>query len=62
VAKSLGANQHQLAAIAAEHAERIGVAAPELQTYLEAFIYRFSQAEEDGLSRFKELVDEHYLL
>ena len=59
---TLGKNQSRLDVLAAEHAQSLGIPVEELTAYLSAFIYRLSKPEEQGIARFKELVDESHLL
>jgi chorismate dehydratase len=59
---SLGRNSQQLPALAAERAGALGVPADELAAYLSRFIYRLSADEEQGITKFSELVHEHHLL
>jgi chorismate dehydratase len=60
--KALGVNGRQLEAIAAERAADLGVPAGELAVYLGGFIYRLGPQEEEGLTKFSELANEHHLL
>ena len=62
IARSLGMNLLQLGSIAAEFSQQLGISAEELETYLSNFVYRLGQFEEEGIKRFKELVDECHLL
>ena len=48
--------------VAADASPGLGIPPADLQTYLSSFIYRLSQPEEEGIARFKELVNEHHLL
>ncbi len=59
---TLGKNQSRLDVLAAEHAPSLGIPVEQLTAYLSAFIYRLSKPEEQGIARFKELVDEFHLL
>ena len=58
LAKNLG----RLDAIAKEHAEPLGMPAEDLQSYLEAFVYRLSQPEEQAITQFEQLIHAHHLL
>jgi chorismate dehydratase len=62
LSRSLGLNTRHLDLIAQERAADIGLPAESLHAYLTRFIYRLSQPEEDGIARFKELVDAHHVL
>ena len=59
---ALGVNLRALAALADERAATLGIPADGLQAYLSNFIYRLGPLEEEGIARFRELVDEHRLL
>ena len=58
LAKNLG----RLDAIAKEHAEALQIPAGELQAYLERFVYRLSQPEEQAITQFERLLHAHHLL
>lgn len=60
--RTLGLNNSRLTQIAAERSAALGLPAADLDAYLSRFIYRFGSREEDGISRFRELVNEHKLL
>lgn len=60
--KALAKNLNHLDEIAAEASPGLGIPPADLQTYLSSFIYRLSQPEEEGIARFKELVNEFNLL
>jgi len=60
--KALAMNTAQLDAVAQEYASTLGLPVQEVRSYLSGFVYRLSQAEEEGIARFKELLDEHHLL
>ncbi len=62
LARSLSINMKELAAIAEEQAQTLGVPADELRVYLESFVYRLGPDEEAGIKQFKELANEHHLL
>ena len=62
LARSLSTNLTQLDAIAQEQASGFGIPAEELETYLSGFVYRLGQDEEQGIKRFRELINEHHLL
>lgn len=62
LSRALGVNSRELNVIAQEHEKTLGIPAAELQAYLSGFIYRLSQPEEEGIARFRSLVDEHHLL
>lgn len=58
LAKNLG----RLDAMAKEHAEALKIPAGELQAYLESFVYRLSQPEEQAIKQFERLLHAHHLL
>ena len=60
--KALAMNTAQLDAVTQECASTLGLPVQEVHSYLSGFVYRLSQAEEEGIARFKELLDEHHLL
>jgi chorismate dehydratase len=60
--KALAENGSHLESIAQEHAKTLGIPEQELHRYLSNFIYRLSQPEEEGITRFKELLDGSGLL
>jgi len=60
--RSLARNLGHFEEIAAEYSPVLAIPAADLQTYLSSFIYRLGRFEEEGIARFKELVDEHHLL
>ena len=62
LSRTLGINQKRFPEIAQEYSKTLGVPAQELERYLSNFIYRLSQPEEEGITRFKALVHEHHLL
>ena len=62
VSRALAKNLNSFDAIAAEYSPRLSIPAADLQAYLSNFVYRLGQSEEEGIKRFKELVDEHHLL
>lgn len=62
ITKALARNLGQLDAIGQECAAPMGMPAEEIQRYLSGFIYRFSRPEEEGISQFRRLVNEHRLL
>ena len=62
LARALSANLTQLDALAREQASRFDMPAEELEAYLSNFVYRLGHDEEQGLKRFRELVDAHHLL
>lgn len=62
LSRALGVNQRQLDVIAQEASAAFELPAQELQDYLGKFIYRLSRDEEEGISRFRELMAEHHLL
>jgi chorismate dehydratase len=62
LARALGLNSRRLNLLAAERAPALGRSAEDLTAYLEHFIYRFSQPEEDAIQRFSQLIHEHGLL
>jgi chorismate dehydratase len=62
LAKALSVNAARLGAIAQDYSGRFGIPALELEAYLSSFIYRLGRFEEEGILRFKELVNEHHLL
>ena len=62
LAKSLGVNLTQLEFIAQDSSKTLGLPASELETYLSSFIYRLGRSEEEGIRRFKELLDGANLL
>lgn len=56
--RALTVNSGQLEAIAEEASTRLSIPAPELHAYLKAFVYRFSQPEEEGIAKFADLAKE----
>ncbi|PIQ84737.1 MAG: hypothetical protein COV75_00415 [Candidatus Omnitrophica bacterium CG11_big_fil_rev_8_21_14_0_20_63_9] len=62
LSRALGVNQRQLDVIAHEASATFELPAQELQDYLGKFIYRLSRDEEEGISRFRELMHAHHLL
>lgn len=62
LSRALGVNQRQLDVIAQETSNTFELPAQELHEYLGKFIYRLSRDEEAGISRFRELMNEHRLL
>ena len=56
--KSLAMNQNRFEEIAREYSKTLDIPEADLHAYLSSFIYRLSQPEEEGMQRFKELVDE----
>jgi len=62
LARSLAMNLGQLGAIAQEHAVAFGVPAQDLERYLANFVYRLGPSEEEGIQRFRALMDESHLL
>lgn len=62
VSRTLAKNLNGLGEIAAEYSPQLSIPAADLQAYLSNFVYRLGQAEEEGIRRFKELIDEHHLL
>ncbi len=62
LAHALAVNTAQLEPIVQAAAQELGLSAAEIQAYLSSFIYRLSQPEEEGIARFRELVDVHHLL
>jgi chorismate dehydratase len=62
VSRTLAKNLKSFDEIAAEYSPQLDIPAADLHTYLSNFVYRLGQAEEEGIRRFKELVDEHDLL
>ena len=60
--KALAMNTQRLEEIAQRASASLGLPSAELQAYLANFIYRLSHPEEEGITRFKELVDEFHLL
>lgn len=58
LAKNLG----RLDAIAKEHTEALKIPAAELKAYLESFVYRLSQPEEQAIKQFERLLHAHHLL
>ena len=62
LAKSLAKNLNHLDEVAAEASPGLAIPSADLQAYLSSFIYRLSQPEEEGIARFKELVNEFNLL
>ena len=60
--RAFGLNSRRLDVLAAERVSALGRSAEELTEYLEHFVYRFSQPEEDGIRAFSKLVHEHRLL
>lgn len=62
VFKALSVNSGRLSEVAREQAAAVGLAPEAATAYLEQFTYRFSELEEQGISRFTELLHEHGLL
>jgi len=62
VSRTLAKNLNSLDEIAAEYSPRLDLPPTELKAYLSSFVYRLGQAEEEGIRRFKELVNEFNLL
>ena len=62
LARSLATNLGQLNTIGQTQGSALGLSAAEVEAYLSNFVYRLGQAEEEGIRRFTELVDEHHLL
>jgi len=62
VSRTLAKNLNSFDEIAAEHSPQLGIPAADLKAYLSNFVYRLGQTEEEGIRRFKELIDEHHLL
>jgi len=62
LSRSLGVNVSRLDAIAEESSKALGLPAASLSAYLSGFAYRFSEQEEAGIRRFKELLHESHLL
>ncbi len=60
--RALSINLGDLDAISKEHAPTFGMPEAEVRDYLEGFSYRLGKFEEEGMQRFKDLVDEHRLL
>jgi chorismate dehydratase len=60
--RALTVNMGQLDVIAREHASSVNMSAPEVQAYLENFVYRLGPSEEEAITRFEALVNEHHLL
>ncbi len=60
--RALGLNLNQVPAIAQEYAEVLSIPAEDLSGYLSVFVYRLGRLEEEGLKRFRELVEEHGLI
>ena len=60
--RAYGQNSRRLNVLAAERASALGRSAEDLTTYLEHFVYRLSQPEEDGIRAFSKLVHDHGLL
>jgi chorismate dehydratase len=60
--RALARNLNQLEEIATEYSPRLAIPAADLQAYLSSFIYRLGHLEEEGITRFKELVNEFNLL
>ena len=60
--KQLATNLGRLEAIGRERAGGLGIPADDIKVYLENFIYRFSDLEEQAIARFESLLHEHHLL
>jgi len=61
VQQQLARNLGRLETIAGERAKALGLPASELQRYLENFIYRLSDPEEQAIARFDQLLHDHHL-
>ena len=55
-------NASQVEPIAQEYSKTLGIPAAALHSYLSDFVYRLSQPEEEAITRFRALLDEHHLL
>ena len=62
LSRSLGVSQSQHQAIASQRVPSLGLPVEALAAYLDRFVCRLSRPEEEGIARFKELLDEHHLL
>jgi chorismate dehydratase len=60
--RALGVNSRQLEAVATERFADLAMPVGELTAYLGGFIYRLGPQEEEGLTKFSELANEHHLL
>ncbi len=60
--KMLATNIGRLQEVATARAASVGLSAEQVKAYLENFTYRLSEPEEQAISLFKSLVDEHHLL
>jgi len=60
--RQLAVNLSRLDAIATDRAASMKLPADRVKAYLQNFIYRLSEPEEQGLAKFSELVDAHHLL
>ena len=60
--RAFGQNSRRLDALAVERAVALGRSAEDLTMYLEHFVYRLSQPEEDAIRVFSKLVHDHGLL
>ena len=62
LAKALGMNSARLEQLAQDYTSALGIPAGELSAYLSSFLYRLGQPEEEGIARFKQLVNDAHLL
>ena len=62
VFKALSANHGRLPEIGRDRAAALGLPPEAVTAYLEQFVYRLGELEEQGISRFTELAHEHHLL
>lgn len=60
--RQLAVNLSRLGDLAKGRAESLDVPAAELQAYLENFVYRLSDPEEQAIARFEQLVHAYHLL
>lgn len=58
----LAINHGRLGELAIMRAASLGLPPEEIQRYLESFIYRLSEPEEQGIAQFERLAHEHHLL
>ena len=58
----LAMNTARLEELAKARAPSLGLPPEEVRRYLASFIYRLSEPEEEGITRFRSLVEEHRLL
>jgi len=58
LSKAIAVNLGRLAEVAGSRSAELGIPADELARYLEQFVYRFGEPEEQAIGQFERLVDE----